>query len=180
MTSTTATVETLTAEVRVLKVGSRQVTMSVYNQLDYAGYDETELFGRVHPRDRDPEYAYLVGMNRKDGTLVRVRVPVTESAIKNSSTAWNDYRRPLSEAQSIDTYLHRHRNSCGRSDHSDCRTIICRNRKYLGFTELVTENQRLTDTAEPLRSAAEADIQRGLSRADRVKALPLIVLAGLR
>ena len=32
--TTTATVETLTAEVRVLMVGSRQVTLSVYNQLD--------------------------------------------------------------------------------------------------------------------------------------------------
>jgi hypothetical protein len=33
--SKTATVETLTAEVRVLMVGSRQVTMSVYGQLDF-------------------------------------------------------------------------------------------------------------------------------------------------
>jgi hypothetical protein len=34
MTATTATVETLTAEVRVLQVGNRQITLSVARQLD--------------------------------------------------------------------------------------------------------------------------------------------------
>jgi hypothetical protein len=32
--STTATVETLTAQVRVLQVGNRQITLSIYKQLD--------------------------------------------------------------------------------------------------------------------------------------------------
>lgn len=49
MTSTTASVEVLTAEVRVLMVGSRQVTLSVYNQLDYAAGGDIEPFGRVNP-----------------------------------------------------------------------------------------------------------------------------------
>jgi hypothetical protein len=49
--STTATVETLTAEVRVLMVGSRQVTLSVYGQLDEVGPEDIEPFGRVNPRD---------------------------------------------------------------------------------------------------------------------------------
>lgn len=43
----TATVELLTAEVRVLMVGSRQVTLSVARQLDFADPQEIEPFGRI-------------------------------------------------------------------------------------------------------------------------------------
>lgn len=58
----TATVETLTAEVRVLMVGSRQVTLSVYRQLDKCRLAEFIPMGRVNatPRCRppkDPDYA---------------------------------------------------------------------------------------------------------------------------
>ena len=50
--SKTATVETLTAEVRVLMVGNRQITLSVAKQLDridYYGYgiDAITPFGRI-------------------------------------------------------------------------------------------------------------------------------------
>ncbi len=44
---TTATVETLTAEVRVLMVGNRQVTASVAKQLDHVALSELEIMGRV-------------------------------------------------------------------------------------------------------------------------------------
>lgn len=52
VTATTATIETLTAEVRVLMVGSRQVTLSVAKQLDRASFledapDAITPFGRV-------------------------------------------------------------------------------------------------------------------------------------
>lgn len=48
MTATpTATVELLTAEVRVLMIGRRQVTLSVYRQLDTIDPDQIEPFGRV-------------------------------------------------------------------------------------------------------------------------------------
>ena len=39
---TTATVETLTASVNVLQVGSRQITLSVARQLDEVSRDEIE------------------------------------------------------------------------------------------------------------------------------------------
>lgn len=42
-----ATVETLTAEVRVLMVGSRQITLSVARQLDRVGLYDLEPFGRI-------------------------------------------------------------------------------------------------------------------------------------
>jgi hypothetical protein len=47
---TSATVELLTAQVRILQVGSRQVTLSVYRQLDQVPADEIEPFGRVHDK----------------------------------------------------------------------------------------------------------------------------------
>jgi hypothetical protein len=70
----TATVEVLTAEVRVLMVGSRQVTMSVYGQLDTVPLIAMTPFGRVRIREnRDPgdpwERLRIVGASR-DGNLV--------------------------------------------------------------------------------------------------------------
>ena len=73
MTSTngtaTATVQTLTAEVHVLQVGSRQITLSVAKQLDYVDLDEVEIFGRVKiwPRDNGIE---LIGRHIRTGALV--------------------------------------------------------------------------------------------------------------
>ena len=47
MPTSTATVESLTAEVRVLMVGSRQVTLSVARQLDEVPTWEITPFGRM-------------------------------------------------------------------------------------------------------------------------------------
>lgn len=75
--SATATVETLVAEVRTLMVGSRQVTLSVYKQLDRVSVWRIQPFGRVHTGIRYPD-AYgvkeeatleLVGRD-EDGNLV--------------------------------------------------------------------------------------------------------------
>jgi hypothetical protein len=63
--STTATVETLTAEVRVLMVGSRQVTLSVYNQLDEVPYADIEPYGRVRPRDAERGRVCVVGRDKQ-------------------------------------------------------------------------------------------------------------------
>lgn len=46
--SQTATVEVLAAEVRVLMVGSRQVTLSLARQLDRVPLDLLEVFGRIN------------------------------------------------------------------------------------------------------------------------------------
>ena len=74
MTTTTARVEVLTAEVRVLMVGSRQITLSVHAQLDEVPYTALEPFGRVAPRGAAAEFVYVVGASTRDrdrGTLVR-------------------------------------------------------------------------------------------------------------
>ncbi len=51
--SKTATVETLTAEVRILMVGLRQVTLSVARQLDEVDPCEIEPFGRIRAGSRN-------------------------------------------------------------------------------------------------------------------------------
>lgn len=67
----TATVELLTAEVRVLQAGARQVTLSVFRQLDWVDPGEIEPFGRVS--DRKPgdytDNIEVVGSHR--GQLAR-------------------------------------------------------------------------------------------------------------
>lgn len=82
----TATVETLTAEVRVLMVGSRQVTLSVYRQLDeFTVFDDDwcmfRPFGRVSTGlvKRIGALAYeatleLVGVDPESGVLARFTV----------------------------------------------------------------------------------------------------------
>lgn len=73
--TSTTTVKTLTAEVRVLMVGSRQVTLSVYNQLDYIPHRQIEPFGRVNPKDAESDQVYIVGRARETGVLARARTP---------------------------------------------------------------------------------------------------------
>jgi hypothetical protein len=75
MTTASARVEVLTAEVRVLMVGSRQVTLSVYNQLDEVPPDGIEPFGRVSPKDARWRSIEVVGRD-EIGALVRAWVPV--------------------------------------------------------------------------------------------------------
>jgi hypothetical protein len=74
MTITAARVEVLTAEVRVLMVGSRQVTLSVARQLDEVQPDEIEPFGRICTGRRKPfggvEMIEVIG-RADDGALVR-------------------------------------------------------------------------------------------------------------
>ena len=67
-TTETATVAVLTAEVRVLQVGRRQITMSVFRQLDRIDPEDIEPFGGVSDGDHYTEVA-VVGRDG-DGQLV--------------------------------------------------------------------------------------------------------------
>jgi hypothetical protein len=69
----TATVEVLTAEVRVLMVGSRQITKSVFMQLDWVKPDDVDPMGRVEPFSTHVQTA-IIGASRFDGSLVRALV----------------------------------------------------------------------------------------------------------
>jgi len=100
MNSKTATVETLTAEVQVLMIGSRQVTMSVYNQLDWAELDKIELFGRVRPREAQRGIIYLVGKTTDTGQLVRSRA-LTESMDTPFRSMWENKIISSAEAERL-------------------------------------------------------------------------------
>jgi hypothetical protein len=71
--SESASVEVLTAEVRVLQVGDGQITRFMYWQLHEATFEQFEPFGRVRDNNRKPDTGvlHLVGRNTKTGALVR-------------------------------------------------------------------------------------------------------------
>ena len=88
---TTATVQTLQASVQTLLVGTRQVTMSVYLQLDTVPAGEMQPFGRVRPRDAQPGWLYLVGRHTETGSLVRAVCPsawTTILCLRGSHDSW--------------------------------------------------------------------------------------------
>lgn len=76
--TTTATVETLTAEVRVLAVGSRQITLSVAKQLDDIPWEDLEPMGRVNLgikyRRGETEFLDVIGRDCETGALARTTV----------------------------------------------------------------------------------------------------------
>jgi len=65
----TASIETLTAAVKVLMVGSRQVTLSVVRQLDGVDFEDIEPFGRVRPWESSTRI-WVIGRRRVTGELV--------------------------------------------------------------------------------------------------------------
>jgi hypothetical protein len=67
-----ARVQLLTAEVRTLVLGARQVALSVYAQLDECPPELIEPFGRVRPREAGRWHTYVIG--RVYGELVRSSV----------------------------------------------------------------------------------------------------------
>ena len=72
--TTTATVETLTAEVHVLKVGNRQITQSVAKQLNVIPFDRLRPFGRIQvggPPNRRDDPVDVIGADIVTGALCR-------------------------------------------------------------------------------------------------------------
>ena len=84
MSTNTATVEALTAEVRVLMVGNRQVTLSVAKQLDTVGFLDVEAFGRirgvsVRGMSTGGDKIVVIGRERRTGELVTSVIVSPES-----------------------------------------------------------------------------------------------------
>lgn len=74
-TTSTATIETLTASVHVLRMGNRQITLGVYRQLDYMPFKDLEPLGRVRdPQQKTNGVVYIVGKSRETGQLSRAYV----------------------------------------------------------------------------------------------------------
>jgi hypothetical protein len=173
MTTTAARVEVLTAEVRVLMVGSRQVTLSVYGQLDQVQPGEIEPFGRVQPRDAEQGYTYVVGASVRvadGGALVRSRRESSRALIRQA-----DGRHGRADLIVERGELRRQRHEAlERAEDWDWLNTV--NKRLDQLDRLLSTESRtveeLYDEAAGLTEAAEV--------AARWDALPLIVLAGLR
>jgi hypothetical protein len=165
MTATTvARVEVLTAEVRVLMVGSRQVTLSVYAQLDTVKPDEIEPFGRVAPRNREADTVYVIGASAREadrGTLVRAS---RDSAAVCLARA-RKFRAmaALAKAEAA----------------QDRERVDALRRADDGFAAWQLRNDYHGWSASELADEARDD-EHWAAEAARWEALPLIVLAGLR
>jgi hypothetical protein len=166
--SKTATVETLTAEVRVLMVGTRQVTLSVYGQLDFVEIDAMEPFGRVRPRDAQLDYIYLIGRHLESGSLVRAAEPGGEESIKRE-LVWSEYERAIRNA--TDQAREHKRRADEFTKHGvraeDARIEWAEGEKALAEAHRIRREYEMN--AAPLREQAA-----------ELGNLPLIVLAGLR
>jgi hypothetical protein len=75
-----ATVEVLTAEVRVLQVGRRQVTLSVVRQLDWADPADVVPFGRVRTGDNLPGRPRVIGSTGSSRVGQQTAIEVVGSA----------------------------------------------------------------------------------------------------
>ncbi len=172
--SKTATVETLTAEVRVLMVGSRQITLSVYGQLDRS--DEIVPFGRVRPRGAKWGWIYLIGRDQETGALARMSVPGNGHAIGEElrrdeyAWQWDDLERQAKrlEHQAGLDEVQAGKNSSWRDEFS-AKAREQRDKAASLFKEAADLRQEYADEAAPL---AEQAVE--------LAKLPLIVLAGLR
>lgn len=181
-----ATVEVLTAEVRTLMIGNRQVTQSVFNQLDMVASTEIEPFGRVNVRGASDKQVTVVGRDLRDGSLVAstafdnsgTRVKFTVSFgrwLVLRSTRWSgNWLRILEqggyEAIVDDVILE---DPIGEPDLARCDEDV-----PPGKWRYVDADARVRVQAEAA-AAIEARVAERL-RYKEWAALPLIVLAGLR
>lgn len=151
-----ATVVSLVAEVRVLMVGSRQITLSVFRQLDVVSFDECEAMGRVN----DPDGPWVVGRHHQTGALIRAR-------FEHERPAWT--RDDESELQKLIERV----NLGGRNSDPDPR------REQQRIVELERDVTRLEELRQ-MRREMPAYIERYNREVASFQALPLIVMAGLK
>lgn len=170
----TATVETLTAEVRVLMVGNRQITLSVARQLDTVKLSDLEPFGRVR-LDKDREN-YVIGRSKETGALVVAKYQPRTTA-------------PL--ICDLDGKITVCRGVAPRADKAYCLTF--RNRAIIVDYDTVNRCEfddhwdRNKGCEGWLTNGLDDQIQAEIDESDECNApheaaaaLPLIVLAGLR
>jgi hypothetical protein len=87
---TEATVAVLTAELKTLVIGTRQVTIGIWSQLDEVPDDQIIPFGRVSPPGNQEYVLWVVGKSVKDGSLVRSSLPMSVMGRKDWVSARMD------------------------------------------------------------------------------------------
>jgi hypothetical protein len=182
----TATVETLTAEVRCLMVGSRQVTLSVAKQLDIIPLKDIRVFGRVKVNVSGTKYGndrYVIGAD-PSGDLCMAEysgLPAYTPWFGKGDTA---VIGPVTVCRSVmtDTYEHdTYTLSLEgiRFQIDRAATIPCKGHSYNPGEKC----DPVWSATPPLWPALQAERQRALEdKARNVAAeqAPLIVLAGLK
>lgn len=179
MTSHEATVSTLTAEVRVLMVGNRQITQSVAKQLDVVPIGQLEAFGRVSIKIDGGGGPWVIGKHNDTGALA-----LSEARIGMSRTPYVE----LTSEKPGDLPI-------------VCNRIPRRGVAYLRFgdTRFYLETFQRCPGNHPLggescgwdANGRLAEIERQVleypekykrreSQVEHARSLPLIVLAGLR
>ncbi len=178
MTTTAARVEVLTAEVRVLMVGSRQITLSVYAQLDDVEPGEITPFGRVAPRNGEVGCVYVVGASARDadaGTLVR-----SSHGSAASLRHWAERCRRMAALTGQREAAVRERDEA-KAGEDGVRWRELRGRAAQLTAELERAGRFCFEGWTASKLTAEARRNEDLTgRAALWEALPLIVLAGLR
>ena len=144
-----AIIEVLTAEVRVLMVGSRQVTLSVFRQLDIKPYDEVAPMGRVNDKDGGK---WIVGSDDQ-GNLVRAEF------FWEYPTWTRDDEKELSETK-------RQVETIPRGDVASEAYLLEKRNK---FDRLLEEKRNIPIWQQEVKEALAL-----------FKALPLVIMAGLR
>lgn len=171
MATETATVETLTAEVRVLMVGNRQITQTIAKQLDQVHPDYIDPFGRINAHWITDSVTTVIGRDKRDGSLVLsnahtygMNVTIYELADVTGSQVY-DLDIPRKRGDIIDVSL-------GWDDYPRfIRIFGALNKGIRWMDETEPWQQRYRDAAKALWNA----------RSDAGWAdLPLVVLAGLR
>jgi hypothetical protein len=86
-------VETLTAEVRVLQVGSKPVTLSAARQLDYVGQGDIKPFGRVRIDPNPGRMIEVIGS--AGGVLARSSATASERTCPGFANQGTAYRESV-------------------------------------------------------------------------------------
>lgn len=176
MSAATASVEVLTAEVRTLVIGKRQVTRSVYRQLDWVEPDDMEPFGRVSVMaDDESRRIDMVGRCIKTGALVRSSVDAARQGpifvAGSDDLSWCEVSARRNDRPRLVHIL----GHPVQVDAIDVRSNW--NDDFTGW-RFVSEDQRAHVVQQLQRQVEERRVAGEAHR--HAAALPLIVLAGLR
>lgn len=173
---TSASVDVLTAEVRTVVVGNRQVTLSVYRQLDYCPVEDMEPWGRVRAaKDAPGNEIELIGRRRGDGTLVASSV--TDRGLRVSLGDAPEYSRYVTILPATRDYSFALVKQGDYTAEVWVRGDRGRGRQQpQAFWVSNEAEEQVIDLAT--QKIAERVEERAF--ADQIRALPLIVLAGLR
>lgn len=154
--STTAVVETITAEVRVLMVGSRQVTAGVYGQLDMVEPCEIIPFGRVTPKDAQAGHVYIAGKHKETGELVRSCTPCSEDKIWDKAKQGSEATRWDKAADTADTAAADQLKRADKAE-QDAADQIERDSTYYATAQ---RGDRRAAEAQTLADAATTELER--------------------